>query len=357
MTTKPTTARKIIHIDMDCFYAAIEMRENPALANLPVAVGGSPNQRGVLCTCNYAARKFGLHSAMSSAHAMKLCHTLILLPVNMALYKQVSQRIQAIFREYTELVEPLSFDEAYLDVSASPLEQGSATRIAERIRQQIWQQEQLTASAGVSINKFIAKVASGWQKPNGLCVVPPERIMEFVNQLPVNKIFGVGKVMARRLEQHGIHNCSDLQAYSQAQLCAWFGKFGTALYYQAQGIDNRPVNPHQQRKSLSVETTFNQDIQQTEQLQIELQRLFDEFIRRLNQANLHAEIKSIFLKLKFKDFKATSAESTYQDLSYPHFAHLLQICQQRNSQAIRLLGLGVTFKSAEKVNSQQLELF
>jgi DNA polymerase-4 len=354
---KLTSPRKIIHIDMDCFYAAIEIRENPSLANLPVAVGGSSNQRGVLCTCNYVARKFGLHSAMSSAQALKLCPDLILLPVNMPLYKQVSQRIQAIFHEYSDLVEPLSLDEAYLDVSLSSLEYGSATQIAELIRQQIWQQEQLTASAGVSVNKFIAKVASGWHKPNGICIIPPNKITEFVNQLPVNKLFGVGKVMARKLEQLNIKTCRDLHRYSQAELCHKFGKFGTTLYYQAKGIDHREVNPNRQRKSLSVETTFNHDVTMQNELHEQLNVLLNELLQRLNKAQISTPIKAIFLKLKFKDFTATSAESSSQELNYQSFENLLQICQQRNSQAIRLLGLGVTFNTDTDLNQQQLKLF
>lgn len=354
---KPIPQRKIIHIDMDCFYAAIEMRENPALANLPVAVGGSPAQRGVLCTCNYAARKFGLHSAMSSARALQLCPGLILLPVNMPLYKQVSQRIQAIFHEYTDLVEPLSLDEAYLDVSLSAGEHGSATQIAELIRQQIWQQEQLTASAGVSVNKFIAKVASSWHKPNGICVVPPDKVTEFVNQLPVNKLFGVGKVMAQKLERMDIKTCSDLQNYSQVELCHKFGKFGTTLYFQSQGIDRRGVDPNRQRKSLSVETTFNYDVIQPDELHKQLVSLLRELTERLDKLQKPAPIKTIFLKLKFKDFTATSAESSSQELNYQSFRHLLQICQQRNSQAIRLLGLGVIFDTNVYLNQQQLKLF
>lgn len=354
---KQTLPRKIIHIDMDCFYAAIEIRENPSLANLPVAVGGSSAQRGVLCTCNYIARKFGLHSAMSSAQAIKLCPDLVLLPVNMPLYKQVSQHIQAIFHEYTDLVEPLSLDEAYLDVSTSSLEHGSATQIAELIRQQIWQQEHITASAGVSINKFIAKVASGWQKPNGICVIPPNKVTEFVNQLPVSKLFGVGKVMARKLDQLNIKTCRDLHKYSQVELCHKFGKFGTTLYYQSRGIDHREVNPNRQRKSLSVETTFNHDVTKQDELHQQLNLLFHELTQRLNRAQTSTPIKAIFLKLKFKDFTATSAESSSQELNYQSFEHLLHICQQRNSQAIRLLGLGVTFNINAELNQQQLKLF
>lgn len=354
---KPIPLRKIIHIDMDCFYAAIEIRENPNLAHLPVAVGGSSTQRGVLCTCNYVARKFGLHSAMSSARALQLCPDLILLPVNMPLYKQVSQRIQKIFHEYTDLVEPLSLDEAYLDVSTSDFANGSATQIAELIRGQIWQQEQLTASAGVSVNKFIAKVASGWQKPNGMCVIPPDKVTEFVNQLPVGKLFGVGRVMAQKLAQLNIKTCRDLHKYSQAELCSKFGKFGNTLYFQARGIDDREVNPSRQRKSLSVETTFNHDINESNELLIKLNELFNELLRRIERLREHLPIKTLFLKLKFKDFTSTTAEISSQEPNFQSFKHLLLTCCQRSSQKVRLLGLGVTFKIDSGLERQQLKLF
>lgn len=192
--TKP---RKIIHVDMDCFYAGIEIRDNPSLATKPVAVGGASNQRGVLCTCNYIARQYGVRSAMPTAIAYRHCPDLIVLPVNMPKYRQISESIHRIFKEFTELVEPLALDEAFLDVSESSLYRGSATWIAEAIRNKIWQKEQLTASAGVAPNKFLAKIASGWNKPNGVFVIRPEQILSFVSQLPVTKLFGVGKVTAK----------------------------------------------------------------------------------------------------------------------------------------------------------------
>jgi DNA polymerase-4 len=193
-----SSIRKIIHVDMDCFYAAVEIRDNPALAGKPVAVGGASDARGVLCTCNYVARKFGVRSAMATAKAYRLCPDLIVLPVDMQKYRQIARHIHAIFRDFTDLVEPLSLDEAYLDVSDALHHQGSATRMAEAIRARIWQEHQLTASAGVSSNKLLAKIASGWKKPDGLFVIEPDEIAVFMKTLPVKELYGVGKVTAQK---------------------------------------------------------------------------------------------------------------------------------------------------------------
>ena len=204
--------KKIIHIDMDCFYAAIEIRDRPELADKPVAVGSAPDQRGVLCTCNYIARGYGIHSAMSSALAYRQCPELVLLPVDMDKYRAVASRIQAIFHEVTDRVEPLALDEAYLDVSDVTDYHGSATLIAQAICREIFAREQLVASAGVAPNKFLAKIASGWQKPNGFFVIRPEQVDAFIYQLPIEELFGVGKVTAKKLHQRGFKTCADLQA-------------------------------------------------------------------------------------------------------------------------------------------------
>jgi DNA polymerase-4 len=350
--------RKIIHIDMDCFYAAVEIRDNPELANRAVAVGGSEQRRGVLCTCNYQARKFGVRSAMATATALRLCPGLVVLPVNMAKYKQVSRQIQAIFREYTELVEPLSLDEAFLDVSNSPYHNGSASLIAEEIRQRIWNEHQLTASAGVSVNKFLAKVASAWNKPNGLCVVRPEQIEQFVAALPVNKLFGVGKVTADKLSQLQITTCTDLQRFSLLELSKRFGKLGQALYYQARGIDNREVTPNRPRKSLSVETTFVENITDIEFAKTELSKLYDSFIVRLADAQISSVIRSAFIKIKFADFTQSSSEVSVSELSLAIFLELLVKNNQLYLQKpIRLLGLGVSFRVEEEFSPAQQELF
>lgn len=339
--------RKIIHIDMDCFYAAIEMRENPQLANLPIAVGGSADRRGVLCTCNYQARKFGLHSAMASSVALRKCPELILLPVRMDLYKQVSRKIQQIFHNYTDLVEPLALDEAFLDVSQSNIAHGSATLIAEQIRQDIWQQEQLTASAGVSVNKFIAKVASGWNKPNGMCVVPPDKIEAFVQDLPISKIFGVGKVTANKMERAGIYTCNDLRRYSLIELVHKFGKLGHQLYNQARGIDNRMVIPNRARKSISVENTYITDLISLEQANNALTELYPKLKSRISDTGRDIKIKSLFFKIKYNDFRSTSMEQANTELNISIYQQMLELLYARTAKPIRLLGIGINLQQNE----------
>lgn len=222
--------RKIIHIDMDCFFAAIEIRDNPLLKNKPVAIGGLPENRGVLSTCNYIARKYGLHSAMPSVRALQLCPKLILLPVKMEKYKAASKVLYRIFKQYTPLVEPLSLDEAFIDVTDCQYCKGSATLIAETIKRRIKKELKLTASAGVAPNKFLAKVASDWEKPDGLFVITPDKIDLFIQKLPIEKIFGVGRVTAKKLHAVQIKTCHDLQQFSLAQLQEKFGKMGERFY-------------------------------------------------------------------------------------------------------------------------------
>ncbi|TXI94218.1 MAG: DNA polymerase IV [Neisseriales bacterium] len=349
--------RKIIHIDMDCFYAAVEIRDNPSLTNLPVAVGGSADKRGVLCTCNYIARKFGLHSAMPTSQAIKLCPELVLLPVNFAKYKQVSRQIHEIFKRYTDLVEPLALDEAYLDVSNSPHANGSATQIAEKIRQDIFQELNLTCSAGVSANKFLAKIASGWNKPNGIMVIPPQKIAEFIQKLPVNKLFGVGKVTALKLKKLNIHTCLDLQKFSQQELVHKFGKFGSQLFYQSRGIDNRQVNPNRIRKSLSVERTYPINLQINEILNA-LDELFPEFEKRLKESKANTPIRSQFIKIKLANFKQITREQTTDRYSLDKFREMLEsVSYTLGMQEIRLLGIGISFNNQNILDIPQPELF
>ena len=294
-----STDRKIIHLDMDCYFAAVEMREDPSLVDKPIAVGGN-SERGVLSTCNYVARQYGLHSAMSSRRAKQLCPDLILLPGNMALYKSISQQIRAIFADYTDLIEPLSLDEAYLDVTDCELFGGSATLIAEDIRQRIYQETGLTASAGVSCCKFVAKVASDFNKPNGICVVPPQELTQFVEALPVKAIPGVGKVMQQRLGKMKVEFCRDLLPYSIKELEQKFGKMGTSLYQRVRGIDERAVCNHRVVKSTSVETTFAQDITAFQLNLTLLDKLLERLSTRLKKEN--KGINKLQVKLKFDDF-------------------------------------------------------
>ncbi|MGA9618935.1 MAG: DNA polymerase IV, partial [Serratia proteamaculans] len=229
--------RKIIHVDMDCFFAAVEMRDDPSLRDIPLAIGGSADRRGVISTANYPARRYGVHSAMSTAMALKLCPHLKLLPGRMAAYKEASQHIREIFARYTPLIEPLSLDEAYLDVTDCSQCNGSATLIAEQIRQTISDELNLTASAGIAPIKFLAKIASELNKPNGQYVITPAQVPAFLQQLPLSKIPGVGKVTAKRLEDVGLITCADVQQYDLVALLKRFGKFGRVLWERCQGID------------------------------------------------------------------------------------------------------------------------
>lgn len=330
--------RKIIHIDMDSFYASVEIRDNPSLAKLPVAVGGS-GARGVLCTCNYIARDYGVRSAMSSKLALQKCPELLILPVNMAKYQEVSKSVQQIFYQFTDLVEPLSLDEAYLDVTDNPDFQNSATLIAQEIRRLIWETEHLTASAGVAPNKFLAKIASAWNKPNGLFVIPPEKVISFVNDLEVSKIFGVGRVTNQKLQSLGIKTCRDLQKFNITELTNYFGKLGHTLYHQSRGIDNRVVNNNRSRKSLSVETTFLEDTNDNQILIKELDVLYDDLIKRYAKLTKQYHIKSLYVKVKYKDFTVRVTENAGSELNKDSYIILMN--KLLNDNKVRLLGLGI----------------
>jgi DNA polymerase-4 len=349
--------RKIIHIDMDCFYAAIEIRDNPSLADKPVAVGGLVEERGVLCTCNYIARKFGVHSAMPTFQAKRLCPDLIVLPVSMSKYRQAADIIHQIFREYTALVEPLSLDEAYLDVSDSLLCQGSATLIAKEIREKIWDSVRLVASAGVSSNKFLAKIASGWKKPNSLYVIRPEDISDFLEHLPIKKLYGVGKVTAEKLHHLGINTCSDLQKHSLNELTQQFGKFGSQLYDQSRGIDDRPVEPNRVRKSLSVETTFEKNISLADGCSDILNQLYNELLNRVKKSAPDRVIKNQYVKVKYSNFKQSTLERSGNTFSISDYEAMLFLLSQRESMQVRLIGIGVHFvcdEQPEKFRQQSL---
>jgi DNA polymerase-4 len=350
MISKPKQ-RKIIHIDMDCFYAAVEIRDNPSLKNKPVAVGGrGGDRRGVLCTCNYIARGYGVRSAMPTAYAERLCPDLILLPVDMAKYKAVARNIHAIFHEFTDLVEPLSLDEAYLDVSDSNLYRNSATLIAKKIRSEIKKRENLTASAGVAPNKFLAKIASGWKKPDGLFVIRPQDIDDFVLQLPVDELFGVGKVTAEKLHNMNIKTCADLQKFSLFELIKHFGKMGKHLFDQAHGIDHRVVEPNRARKSLSVEETFPHDIKSVDDCLAIIRELYKRLMNRIKNSAADLIIKNQFIKLKFGDFKQISMEEMTQGVDLETFLKLFNSAFNAE-KPLRLIGIGVHF---DEKNSEEL---
>jgi len=343
--------RRIIHIDMDCFYAAVEIRERPELRDQPVAVGGASG-RGVLTTCNYVAREYGLRSAMPVFKARQLCPDLFILPVRFELYRQVSTQIRAIFRRYTELIEPLSLDEAYLDVSH--LKEPGA-KIAERIRGEIRAETGLTASAGIAPNKLVAKIASDWHKPDGQLVVPPSRVEGFMRDLPVKRIWGIGPKSAARMAAGGIHTCADLQKLDRTELARKFGSFGLELYHLCRGVDDRPVQPNRIRKSLSNERTFSENLDDFDRCIEALVAQHRELIEDLRDQAPDRRIAKLFVKLKFSDFRRTTAETGAEQPELATFRALLRDAWGRSGRDIRLLGLGVRF--AEQSDSlEQLEL-
>lgn len=348
--------RKIIHIDADCFYAAIEMRDDASLRGRPMAVGGHSKRRGVISTCNYEARYFGIHSAMSSAHAMRLCPQLIIVPGHMDRYREASEAMREIFYDYTELVEPLSLDEAYLDVSECTRHQGSATLIAEEIRQRIFNKIHITVSAGVANCKFLAKIASDWKKPNGIFVISPNKVNEFLPTLSVKKLPGVGKVTTEKLKRIGIETCADVKNYNHLALCKTFGIFGQRLYELSKGIDDREVKPSRIRKSLSVERTYPEDINSGDACLERLPDLLSELFRRLEKISQPYKISKAFVKVKFNDFTSTTIERVGTSARIIDYRELLVAASKRKSLPVRLLGIGVRFLQ-ENPEFMQLDFF
>jgi DNA polymerase-4 len=348
-------SRKIIHCDCDCFYAAVEMRDDPSLRGRPLAVGGRPDQRGVVATCNYEARRFGVRSAMAMSQAIQRCPDLIVLPPAMEKYRTASKQILAIYRNYTDLVEPLSLDEAYLDVTDSPHCKGSATLIAQEIRTRIAQAVGITASAGVAPNKFLAKIASDWNKPDGLFVIRPHEVDAFVAALPVEKLFGVGKVTAAKLKKLGAHTCADLRNWSLPDLQHHFGKFGESLHRLCRGIDLRRVSPTRERKSVSVEETYVTDIPDLAGCLEQLPVLMKSLAERVRRAEAGRYTQKLFVKLRFSNFRQTTVECVGTALDPAQFQKLLETGFQRGRQPVRLLGVGIRLKEEEVLH--QLGLF
>ena len=346
--------RKIIHIDMDCFYAAVECRDDPAVAGKPVGVGGSSG-RSVLTTCNYEARKFGCRSAMPVYKALKLCPHLIIKPIRFSAYRAESLNVREVFNEYTDIIEPLSLDEAYLDVTHRS---EYAWTIAREIRQKIFKRTQLTASAGISCNKMLAKIASDWKKPNGQFAVLPSEIEDFMKELPVNKIYGVGPKSAARLKNLGFETCGQLQEVPVNDLHRHFGAtWGTELYRLCRGEDDRPVEATRLRKSMSNENTFSEDLDTVQACLDELPDLVDELKKDLQKRDNPESIIKVFLKLKFSDFKTTTKECGGQDIEVKTYIPLLEEAFERNTNPVRLMGVGVRFEDASRIDERQLELF
>ena len=336
---------------MDCFYAAVEMRELPELAGQPVAVGGG-GRRSVVTTCNYEARKFGVRSAMPGFMARERCPQLVFLPLRFDLYHAASQQIRKIFKEYTDLVEPLSLDEAYLDVSAS---ERYAWDLAKEIRARILAETGLTASAGISFNKMLAKIASDWRKPNGQFAILPDQVQEFMSDLPVRKIWGVGPKSAERFAARGIQSCGDLQKLTRAEMATQFGKWGEELYRLCRGEDDREVHPHRISKSLSNENTFIENLLTLEECQTAVTHLLEELLAELRQKAPERKIRKAFVKVKFADFSQTTRECLCNEPSVAVYHTLLAEAYRRKGLPVRLLGTGVRFEeSAEEVLQPEL---
>ncbi|HXM74474.1 MAG TPA: DNA polymerase IV [Chthoniobacterales bacterium] len=346
---KEAKSRAIIHLDMDCFYAAIEVRDRPALRGKPVGVGGARERRGVLTTCNYEARKFGVRSAMPTFMALQRCPDLIVLPTRFDVYRREAAIIRGILHRFTPVIEPLSLDEAYLDVTDHPGAPGPLTQV---IRGMIFRKTKLTSSAGIGPNKLVAKIASEINKPNGQLEVKPDEVPEFMAGLSVRKIWGIGEKTEQKLDQLGVKTCEELQRFSRPQLVDLFGKFGLELYDLCRGIDDRPVEPDRPRKSLSTEETFSIDLTTLEQCEEKMEELFQEMMADLAQKEGTRNVTKIFVKLKFNDFTRTTAERAGLEPSLPGFRGLLSEAFARTGKPVRLIGVGVRFAETAPADAQ-----
>jgi len=353
--------RKIIHIDMDAFYASVEQRDRPEFKGKAVIVGGEPDSRGVVAACSYEARKFGIHSAMSCSRAYKLCPHAVFLRPRFDAYKRVSHEIRQVFFEYTDLVEPLSLDEAFLDVTVNKKDISSATEIAGEIKRKIFERtDGLTASAGVSFNKFLAKVASDFRKPDGLTVITPERAPAFIDHLPVGRIFGVGKVTEKKMHQLGINRGADLKKFKKEELLSLFGKAGSYFYKIVHGKDDRPVVSHHIRKSVGKETTLEEDIDDINVMHDVLSLLAEKIEKYFDSESQKG--KTITLKVKYHDFtqvtrsltidKYISSKDQMMDLIIP-----LLSSTEAGKKKVRLLGMSISNfsdKTKEPIQTEQL---
>ena len=352
--------RKIIHIDMDAFYASVEQMDNPELRGKPLAVGGS-RERGVVAAASYEARKFGIHSAMSSKRAYQLCSSIIFVKPRFERYKVITEQIREIFHGYTDLVEPLSLDEAYLDVTQNKKGIPSATLIAKAIKKQIKDEVGLTASAGISINKFLAKIASDYDKPDGITLIGPEKVHDFLKQLSIKDFFGVGKVTAKKMDALGIYNGADLLEWSKEGLYLKFGKSGRYYYDMVRGNDERPVNPHRIRKSLGAERTFDDDLIERSEMLERLDKIATEVERRLEKADKLG--KTITLKIKFKDFTQITRSYT-QETKIKGKNEIMQLTTNllddvswgQYPHGVRLLGITLSNFDDEEVKPQKGDL-
>jgi len=349
--------RKIIHIDMDAFFASVEQRDNPDLIGKPVAVGGS-RERGVVAAASYEARRYGVYSAMSSRLAYQKCPSIIFVKHRFDVYKEVSAEIRSIFREYTDLVEPLSLDEAFLDVTTNKIGEPSAIKIASQIKIKIKERTQLTASAGVSVNKFLAKVASDLKKPDGLAVILPDQVLPFLEELPIGKFFGVGKATQEKMRNLGIANGHDLKKYSRIELAQLFGKFGSYLFDVVRGIDQRKVKPNRIRKSISSETTYSEDLDKLTDVRKALNKLITKLVTNCEKYNIKG--RTVHLKYRFSDFTTfTRSRSlgrfTNDELVITQLVEEMLASIGEDFTPIRLLGVGLSTLNTDRKDNQ-LEL-
>lgn len=341
----PDDQRKIIHVDMDAFFASVEQRDNPALKGKPIAVGYD-GPRGVVATASYEARKFGVHSAMAMATAKRYCPNLIVVEGRHHHYSEVSGQVHAIFKDYTDLIEPISIDEAFLDVTINKKDMPSATHIAAEIRARIKEELHLTASAGISYNKFLAKIASDYNKPDGQFVVTPSEALDFIAQLPVEKFWGVGPKTKNRMHKMGIYTGRDLRAVSLTHLKEVFGKVGAVYYDFARGIDYRPVEPSYERKSVGCEETMAEDITMQSQMIIELYHVVLELVERIKKAEFKG--KTLTLKIKYSDFRIINRGLTSDKILQkkedilPLAKQLLKKVDYSATHPVRLVGLSVS---------------
>lgn len=349
--------RRIIHCDCDSFYASVEMRDDPSLRDKPVAVGGSPEKRGVIATCNYVARRYGVRSAMSSRRALTLCPDLVILFPDFARYKAASQAVNAIFRRYTDRVEPLSLDEAFLDVTDAVPQYGSATRIAQEIRDAVRSEVGITISAGVAPNKFLAKIASDINKPDGLYVVRPADINAFVAALPVEKLFGVGKVTAAKMHALGLRTCADVQCQEREFLARHFGGYGNTLWELSRGIDERPVRTDHRRRSLSVENTWPVDLATREECRAAMRGLAEDLRQRYARIEARYRITGLDTKVRYADFTVRSKQRTGTHIDENVLLALLDAQLDNRPPPVRLLGAGVKLAVRDTSASPQPDLF
>lgn len=359
MTVPAAPIRKIIHIDMDAFYASVEQRDNPEYRGRPLAVGGSPEQRGVVAAASYEARRFGIHSAMASRTAVQRCPNLILVRPRFDVYREISLAIREIFYRYTDLVEPLALDEAYLDVTRNKREMPSATLIAREIKAAILSETNLTASAGISINKFLAKTASGINKPNGLCLIPPEKAESFVETLEIEKFHGIGQVTAAKMRALGISSGADLKTWSEVDLIRKFGKVGTYYYHIARGHDERPVEPNRVRKSIGAEESFAQDLVERSAIDAALHEIAEVLHDRMERS--HSTGRTVTLKVKYGDYQQVTRSRTLNE-PITSIDEILKIAAELINQTeigvrhVRLLGLTLSGLENEKDDDELVQL-